>query len=111
MSLQGDGNRATIAARMALRAESYALKSPPTKASARRAHGMTRTTAVHICFGYAAIIHVRPDGYSFLPELADSPVQQVSIKTGVIGIILGSLASLTKRISDRASTRGLVPSL
>jgi 5-methyltetrahydropteroyltriglutamate--homocysteine methyltransferase len=43
--------------------------------------GITGTTAVHICFGYAAIIHVRPEGYSFLPELADSPVQQVSIET------------------------------
>jgi 5-methyltetrahydropteroyltriglutamate--homocysteine methyltransferase len=39
------------------------------------------TTAIHICFGYAAIIHVRPSGYSFLPELAESPVQQVSIET------------------------------
>jgi 5-methyltetrahydropteroyltriglutamate--homocysteine methyltransferase len=39
------------------------------------------TTAVHICFGYAAIIHVRPEGYSFLPEFANSPVQQVSIET------------------------------
>lgn len=43
--------------------------------------GITGTTAVHICFGYAAIIHVRPEGYSFLSELADSPVQQVSIET------------------------------
>jgi len=39
------------------------------------------TTAIHICFGYAAIIHVRPSGYSFLPELAASPVQQISIET------------------------------
>jgi 5-methyltetrahydropteroyltriglutamate--homocysteine methyltransferase len=43
--------------------------------------GVTGTTAIHICFGYAAIIHVRPSGYSFLPELAASPVQQVSIET------------------------------
>src|SRR5947208_13697274 len=43
--------------------------------------GVTGTTAVHICFGYAAIIHVRPSGYSFLPELANSPVQQVSVET------------------------------
>ena len=42
---------------------------------------MTGTTAVHICFGYAAIIHERPEGYSFLPELANSPVQQISIET------------------------------
>src|SRR2546427_764202 len=32
--------------------------------------GITGTTIVHICFGYAAIIHERPSGYSFLPEVA-----------------------------------------
>jgi len=43
--------------------------------------GVKGTTAIHICFGYAAIIHVRPTGYSFLPELARSPIQQISIET------------------------------
>src|SRR5438094_2909100 len=43
--------------------------------------GVQGTTAIHICFGYAAIIHVRPPGYSFLPELAASPVRQISIET------------------------------
>jgi 5-methyltetrahydropteroyltriglutamate--homocysteine methyltransferase len=43
--------------------------------------GVTGTTAIHICFGYAAIIHVRPSGYSFLPELAAASVQQISIET------------------------------
>jgi 5-methyltetrahydropteroyltriglutamate--homocysteine methyltransferase len=43
--------------------------------------GVTGTTAIHICFGYAAIIHERPPGYSFLPELAASPVKQISIET------------------------------
>ena len=38
----------------------------------RALDGVTGTTAVHICFGYAAIIHGRPEGYSFLPELAAS---------------------------------------
>jgi 5-methyltetrahydropteroyltriglutamate--homocysteine methyltransferase len=47
----------------------------------RALEGIGGTTAVHICFGYAAIIHQRPSGYSFLPELAGSPVQQVSIET------------------------------
>ena len=51
------------------------------KALNRALEGVTGTTAVHICFGYAAIIHVRPAGYSFLPEFANSPVQQVSIET------------------------------
>jgi 5-methyltetrahydropteroyltriglutamate--homocysteine methyltransferase len=47
----------------------------------RALQGIEGVTAVHICFGYAAIIHERPSGYSFLPELARSPVQQVSIET------------------------------
>ncbi len=47
----------------------------------RALSGVVGRTAVHICFGYAAIIHVRPTGYSFLPELANSSVRQVSIET------------------------------
>ncbi|RPH49394.1 MAG: 5-methyltetrahydropteroyltriglutamate--homocysteine methyltransferase, partial [Lysobacterales bacterium] len=39
------------------------------------------TVAVHICFGYAAIINERPSGYSFLPELAQCGCAQVSIET------------------------------
>ncbi|HYR32776.1 MAG TPA: hypothetical protein VEQ87_00655 [Burkholderiales bacterium] len=51
------------------------------KALNRALEGISGTTAVHICFGYAAIIHQRPSGYSFLPELAASPVNQISIET------------------------------
>jgi 5-methyltetrahydropteroyltriglutamate--homocysteine methyltransferase len=47
----------------------------------RALEGVRGTTAVHICFGYAAIIHDRPAGYSFLPELADCSCAQVSIET------------------------------
>jgi 5-methyltetrahydropteroyltriglutamate--homocysteine methyltransferase len=36
---------------------------------------------VHICFGYAAIIHSRPSGYSFLPELSECSCAQISIET------------------------------
>jgi len=43
--------------------------------------GVKGTTAIHICFGYAAIIHERPEGYSFLPELANTAINQVSIET------------------------------
>ena len=59
--------------------------------------GVTGTTAVHICFGYAAIIHERPEGYSFLPELAGCPVDQVSIETAQSGLDLGVLADLTDK--------------
>jgi len=47
----------------------------------RALEGVTGTTCVHICFGYAAIIHERPSGYSFLPELADCRCNQISIET------------------------------
>jgi 5-methyltetrahydropteroyltriglutamate--homocysteine methyltransferase len=47
----------------------------------RALEGITGTTAVHICFGYAAVIHVRPSGYSFLPELAGCRCKQISIET------------------------------
>ena len=47
----------------------------------RALDGVKSVTALHICFGYAAIIHERPSGYSFLPELAEAPVQQISIET------------------------------
>jgi len=60
--------------------------------------GITGPTAVHICFGYAAIIHVRPEGYSFLPELAGSPVRQVSIETAQSGLDCAVLARLADKI-------------
>jgi 5-methyltetrahydropteroyltriglutamate--homocysteine methyltransferase len=47
----------------------------------RALEGITGTTAVHICFGYAAIIHSRPSGYSFLSELAECSCRQISIET------------------------------
>jgi len=47
----------------------------------RALDGVTGTTCVHICFGYAAIIHERPSGYSFLPELAECRCRQISIET------------------------------
>ena len=47
----------------------------------RALDGVQGTTAVHICFGYAAIIHERPSGYSFLPELAGCKCRQVSVET------------------------------
>jgi 5-methyltetrahydropteroyltriglutamate--homocysteine methyltransferase len=56
--------------------------------------GVSGTTAVHICFGYAAIIHVRPEGYSFLPEFANSPVQQVSVETAQSGLDCAVLEKL-----------------
>jgi 5-methyltetrahydropteroyltriglutamate--homocysteine methyltransferase len=42
--------------------------------------GVGGTTAVHICFGYAAVVKDKPSGYSFLPELERSAADQISIE-------------------------------
>lgn len=52
------------------------------KALNRALEGITGTTVVHICFGYAAVVgHSKPAGYSFLPELRDCTCDQISIET------------------------------
>jgi 5-methyltetrahydropteroyltriglutamate--homocysteine methyltransferase len=56
--------------------------------------GVTGRTAVHICFGYAAIIHARPSGYSFLSELAQCSCQQISIETAQSNLDCSVLKSL-----------------
>ena len=61
----------------------------------RALEGVSGTTAVHICFGYAAIIHDRPAGYSFLPELKDCACDQVSIETAQSGLDCSVLGELT----------------
>ena len=50
------------------------------KALDRALDGVTGTVAVHLCFGYAAVVHDRPSGYSFLPELDGSKARQISIE-------------------------------
>ncbi|HUL64203.1 MAG TPA: uroporphyrinogen decarboxylase family protein [Burkholderiaceae bacterium] len=60
----------------------------------RALEGIAGTTAVHICFGYAAIIHQRPSGYSFLPELAGCACKQVSIETAQSKLDCSVLAQL-----------------
>jgi 5-methyltetrahydropteroyltriglutamate--homocysteine methyltransferase len=61
----------------------------------RALDGITGTTAVHLCFGYAAIIHDRPSGYSFLPELADCTCDQISIETAQSNLDTSVLSTLT----------------
>jgi 5-methyltetrahydropteroyltriglutamate--homocysteine methyltransferase len=56
--------------------------------------GVTGTTAVHICFGYAAIIHERPTGYSFLGELANCRCTQVSLETAQSNLDCSVLTTL-----------------
>jgi 5-methyltetrahydropteroyltriglutamate--homocysteine methyltransferase len=60
----------------------------------RALEGISGSTAVHICFGYAAIVHQRPSGYSFLPELAGCSCAQVSIETAQANLDCAVLAKL-----------------
>jgi 5-methyltetrahydropteroyltriglutamate--homocysteine methyltransferase len=64
------------------------------KALNRALEGITGTTAVHICFGYAAIIHERPSGYSFLPELAECSCKQISLETAQSNLDCSALTPL-----------------
>ena len=64
------------------------MQARPDKANAfgikalnRALEGIKGTTAVHLCFGYAAFVKQRPEGYSFLPELEHSAASQISIET------------------------------
>jgi 5-methyltetrahydropteroyltriglutamate--homocysteine methyltransferase len=69
------------------------------KALNRALDGVDGETAVHICFGYAAIIHERPTGYSFLPELAGTTASDISIETAQSNLDCSVLESLPdKRI-------------
>jgi 5-methyltetrahydropteroyltriglutamate--homocysteine methyltransferase len=64
------------------------------KALNRALEGVTGTTAVYICFGYAAIIHERPTGYSFLPELAQCSCRQISLETAQSHLDCSALQAL-----------------
>jgi 5-methyltetrahydropteroyltriglutamate--homocysteine methyltransferase len=63
------------------KARKYAVQALNRALEGVTGAGVTGVTAVHLCFGYAAIVHERPSGYSFLPELAETRVDQISIET------------------------------
>jgi len=71
------------------KAEEYGLR-----ALNRALEGTSGTTAIHICFGYAAIIHERPSGYSFLSQLRGCTCNQVSIETAQSNLDCSVLADL-----------------
>ena len=80
------------------------MQARPEKARAfglealnRALHGIEGKTCVHICFGYAALIHERPSGYSFLPELAHTNCSQVSIETAQSNLDCKVLESLPEK--------------
>ncbi len=74
--------RAEKAERFAIRAINRALE------------GIDGTTALHTCFGYAHIVHNRPNGYPFLEPLADTSAKQISMESAQQKVDLGVLRAL-----------------
>src|SRR5438270_7088584 len=74
--------RAEKAARFAVKAINRALE------------GIEGTTALHTCFGYAHIVHNRPNGYPFLEELAKTGAKQISIESAQQNVDLSALDAL-----------------
>jgi 5-methyltetrahydropteroyltriglutamate--homocysteine methyltransferase len=77
-----------------LQARSEAAERYGVKAINRALEGVPGPVAVHLCFGYAAIVHKKPSGYSFLPQLADCTAEQISIEAAQPKLDLGVLHDL-----------------
>src|SRR5262245_63466611 len=78
-----------------LRNDPEAARRYAVPAINRALEGLTVPTALHLCFGYAAVVrHQKPTGYSFLPQLAESTAQQISIEAAQPHLDLGVLADL-----------------
>jgi len=85
-----------------LRTDPGAAKRVAVAAINRALDGLSVTTAVHLCFGYAAVVNNKPSGYAFLSELADSTAQQISIEAAQPKIDLGTLTVETpEEVADR----------
>ena len=80
-----------------LRSDPAAAKRVAVKAIDRALEGLAVTTAVHLCFGYAAVVNQKPTGYSFLPELADCAADEISIEAAQPKLDLGILADLAPK--------------
>ena len=81
-----------------LRNDPQAARRFAVKAINRALQGVTVTTVVHLCFGYAAVVPgQKPTGYSFLTELADSAAQQISIECAQPALDLGMLKYLSNK--------------
>jgi 5-methyltetrahydropteroyltriglutamate--homocysteine methyltransferase len=81
-----------------LRNDPEAAKRYAVPAINRALMGITVPRALHLCFGYAAVVRQqKPTGYSFLPQLADTVAEQISIEAAQPRLDLGVLADLSSK--------------
>jgi 5-methyltetrahydropteroyltriglutamate--homocysteine methyltransferase len=82
-----------------LQARPDAARDYGLAAITRALHGLPGATALHTCFGYAAIVRDHPrDGYPFLAELAACPAGQISIETSQAGVDGDLLEALREKV-------------
>jgi 5-methyltetrahydropteroyltriglutamate--homocysteine methyltransferase len=82
----------------------------------RALEAVTGTVAVHLCFGYAALVHGKPAGYSFLPELENCKAAQISIEAAQTRLDLKILKTLPSKtivlgVNDLAGENAETPEL
>jgi 5-methyltetrahydropteroyltriglutamate--homocysteine methyltransferase len=82
-----------------LRNDPEAAKRYAVKVINRALEGITVPTVIHLCFGYAALVpgENKPSGYAFLPQLADSKADQISIESAQPKIDFGVLKELSNK--------------
>jgi len=81
-----------------LQARADAAKRYGVKAINRALENAGGTTALHLCFGYAAIVKDKPrSGYAFLSELEDSSADQISIEAAQPELDLEILKALPSK--------------
>mgnify|MGYP003343183712 CR=1 FL=1 len=63
----------------------------------RALEGIPGPTVVHLCFGYAYVVFNKPAGYTFLAQLADCVVEQISIEAAQPKVDFGVLKELSSK--------------
>jgi len=80
-----------------LRMDAEGAKRYAVQAIDRALEAIPGPTAVHLCFGYAQLVKDKPAEYAFLPELAESQVEQISIEAAQPHLDLGVLRDLSSK--------------
>jgi 5-methyltetrahydropteroyltriglutamate--homocysteine methyltransferase len=80
-----------------LRANPEEARAYAVTAINKALEGVNGTTALHLCFGYAAMVQGKPNRYAFLTELEDAVVQQISLEAAQPNLDLAVLQEFSSK--------------
>jgi 5-methyltetrahydropteroyltriglutamate--homocysteine methyltransferase len=80
-----------------LQARAEQAREYAVEAIDRALEGIEGATVLHTCFGYAHIVHDRPNGYPFLAELDECAATQISIEAAQPDLEPGVLEALRSK--------------